>query len=116
MMMRNVAAGLLAVCAVLAVEAATHDAAAQQRRRVAARNLPEVRVTRPSWLVTPKVETPQNYMSMRPDILYASDTVNSDLAVMSTSMRGPIGPDRFWGMPGTTVQWPWPPSWFNPNQ
>ncbi|WP_163591199.1 MULTISPECIES: hypothetical protein, partial [Bacteria] len=63
-MIRNVAVGLVAAFAVFAVEAATHDAEARSRRRGA---VPEVRVSRPSWLVTPKVEFPGNNNSMRPD-------------------------------------------------
>ncbi|QCI64322.1 hypothetical protein [Phreatobacter stygius] len=107
-MIRNVAAGLLAAIAVFAVEAATHDAEARSRRRA----VPEVRVSRPSWLVTPKVEFPGNHMTMRPDIRYASDSATGDLAVMSTSMRGAAGADRFWGQPGWTVQWPWPAAFY----
>ncbi|MBN8944466.1 MAG: hypothetical protein J0H01_33470 [Rhizobiales bacterium] len=107
-MIRNVAVGLVAAIAVFAVEAATHDAEARSRRRA----VPEVRVSRPSWLVTPKVEFPGNNNSMRPDIVYASVSSTGDLAVMSTSMRGTPGPDRFWGAPGWTVQWPWPAAFY----
>ena len=107
-MIRKLAAGLLAAAAVFAVEAATHDAAAQSRRRA----VPEVRISRPSWLVTPKVEFPGNHMSMRPDVLYAPYADGVNPVAMSTSMRGPAGPDRFWGAPGWTVQWPWPASWY----
>ncbi len=53
-MIRQFALGLVAATALFAVEAATFQAEAQQRRR----GVPEVRVSRPSWLVTPKVSFP----------------------------------------------------------
>ncbi len=107
----KLAAGLFAAIAAFAVEAATQQAEAQQRRRAA----PEVRVSRPSWLVTPKVAFPGDSMSMRPDILYAPFTVNGDPVALSSSMRGKVGRDRFWGAPGYAVQWPWPAAFYARN-
>ena len=110
-MIRKFAAGLVAATALLAVEAATHDAQAQQRRRA----VPEVRVSRPSWLVTPKVAFPGDRLSMRPDMLHSPYTSTGEPVAMSTSMRGVAGPDRFWGSPGYTVQWPWPAAFYAGN-
>ncbi|MCA0320536.1 MAG: hypothetical protein LCH88_20985 [Proteobacteria bacterium] len=110
-MIRQFAAGLVAAAALFAVEAATHEAQAQQRRRA----VPEVRVSRPNWLVTPKAEFPGNRNSMRPDIIYGPYSTTSDLSFLSTSMRGPAGPDRFWGAPAWTVQWPWAGSFYAGN-
>jgi hypothetical protein len=110
-MIRQFAAGLVAAAALIAVEAATHEAQAQQRRRA----VPEVRVSRPSWLVTPKVEFPGNRLSMRPDIIHGPYSTTGDLAILSTSMRGNPGPDRFWGAPAYTVQWPWAGSFYAGN-
>lgn len=110
-MFAKLAAGFIAATALIAVEAATHEAQAQQRRRA----VPEVRVSRPSWLVTPKVSFPGDRLSMRPDIVHGPYTVTGDPAFLSTSMRGAPGPDRFWGAPAWTVQWPWPASFYAGN-
>lgn len=102
---RPLIAGFVAAAALFAVEAATHEAMAQSRRP-----LPEVRVSRPSWLVTPKVAFPGERLTSRPDILYAT---NGNPPAMSSSMRGPrLGPDRFWGGPAYMVQWPWPAAFY----
>lgn len=87
--------------AVLSLEASVMQAEAQQRRR----SVPEVTVSRPSWLMTPKAEFPGSRGSMRPDMIYSPWTTSSDLVAMSTSMRGPAGPDRFFGGPGFVVDW-----------
>lgn len=106
---RPFTAGLIAAAALFAVEAATHEAMAQQRRRA----VPEVRISRPSWLVTPKVTFPGDRLSSRPDILHAMTTVTGEPVAMSSSMRGSVvGPDRFWGGPAWTVQWPWPAAFY----
>jgi hypothetical protein len=108
----KLAAGLFAAFAALAIEAATHEAEARSRRRA----VPEVRVNRPSWLVTPKVSFPGDRLSARPDIIYGSTYSNGDPVAMSSSMRGGrIGPDPFWGAPGWTVQWPWPAAFYAGN-
>lgn len=111
-MIRKLATGLVAATALFAVEAAIHQAEAQQRRRGA---VPEVRVTRPSWLTTPKVAFNGDRLSMRPDIVHSPFAITGEPLAMSTSMRGQAGPDRFWGSPGYTVQWPWPPSFYAGN-
>lgn len=110
-MIAKLAAGFVAATALLAVEAATHQAEAQQRRRA----VPEVRVSRPSWLVTPKVTFPGDRLSMRPDMVHSPYTATGEPVAMSTSMRGVAGPDRFWGGPAWTVQWPWPAAFYDRN-
>jgi hypothetical protein len=111
-MIAKFATGLVALTAVFAVEAAVHQAEAQQRRRA----VPEVRVSRPSWLVTPKVSFPGERLTSRPDILYAPYTVTGEPVAMSTSMRGArIGRDRFWGAPAYMVNWPWPAAFYAGN-
>ena len=107
-MIHKVAAGLIAGAALFAVEAATHEAMAQQRRRA----VPEVRISRPSWLTTPKVTFPGDRLSSRPDMLHAITTVTGEPVAMSSSMRGVAGTDRFWGSPAWTVQWPWPAAFY----
>ncbi|MCZ8320358.1 MAG: hypothetical protein O9296_02070 [Novosphingobium sp.] len=111
-MIRKFVFGLVAATALFAVEAATFQAEAQQRRRGA----PEVRVSRPNWLVTPKVSFPGDRLSARPDLIYSNIHPNGDPMVMSTSMRGArIGPDRFWGGPANMVNWPWPAAFYARN-
>ena len=110
-MIRQFAIGLVAATALFAVEAAVHQAEAQQRRRA----VPEVRVSRPSWLVTPKVSFPGDRLSSRPDMLFAPYTSNGDFVAMSTTMRGKPGRDRFYGGPGYTVNWPWPAAFYSGN-
>lgn len=110
-MFAKLAAGFVAATAVLAVEAAVHEAAAQQRRRA----VPEVRVTRPSWLTTPKVSFPGDRLGMRPDIIHAPYTSTGEFVAMSSTMRGVAGSDRFWGSPAWTVQWPWPAAFYAGN-
>ncbi|MDP2803144.1 MAG: hypothetical protein Q8O26_14805 [Phreatobacter sp.] len=110
-MIRKFAIGLVAVTAVFAVEAAVQQAEAQQRRNA----VPEVRVSRPNWLVTPKVAFPGERLSSRPDMLFAPFTSNGDLVAMSSSMRGKPGRDRFWGAPAYTVNWPWPAAFYAGN-
>ncbi len=111
-MIRQFALGLVAATALFAVEAATFQAEAQQRRR----GVPEVRVSRPSWLVTPKVSFPGDRLSARPDIIYGNTFSNGDPIAMSSSMRGSrLGPDRFWGGPANMVNWPWPAAFYAGN-
>jgi hypothetical protein len=112
-MNRKVVASLCAAVAVLALEATTQSASAQPRRRV----LPEVRLTRPSWLVSPNVpfEVPENYNSYRPDMVFAPYHATGEFIAMSTSMRGVPGPDIFGLGPPFPVQWPWPASFFDPH-
>lgn len=110
-MFAKLAAGFVAAAALIAVEAAVHEAQAQQRRRA----VPEVRVSRPSWLVTPKVSFPGDRLGMRPDIVHTPYTATGEPVAMSTSMRGVAGPDRFWGAPSYTVNWPWPAAFYAGN-
>ncbi|MDP3545629.1 MAG: hypothetical protein Q8S29_05565 [Phreatobacter sp.] len=110
-MIRQFAIGLVAATAVFAVEAAVHQAEAQQRRRA----VPEVRVSRPSWLITPKVSFPGDRLGMRPDMTHSPYSATGEPVAMSSSMRGVAGPDRFWGAPAYTVNWPWPAAFYAGN-
>lgn len=110
-MIRSAATVALVAGVLLAADAvATYAHADQHMRRRAA---PEITVTRPSWLTTPKATFRGEANSMRPDIRYAN-TLNYGLpAGVSTSMRGSVvATDPFWGAPANVVQWPWPGAFY----